>query len=148
MPYFKVVDNVGGSLVSTYTAGALKATYVPGQRFKPPVGKVFIFSDEQMARDWVGTGPQAGALEAWECDAEGVEVALSCFSQTPLEDYDQEPGITERVNEWWERAEYRRPAVHHDDRMTLTRYYRSLVLLQPPAGTLVADAVTLLRKLA
>lgn len=146
MTHYKVVSNEGGTLYSCWTPGTFRELYVPNVARTPFIGKAFLFGDLDAAQRFVGASP--GTLEIWECEAVGIEIPQSVLPQKTV--VDDAKVSQETVHAFWRDDLWNAgdPSIR---RCTFASFHANgpitVPLIRPPEGTLLADTVTLLRKI-
>ncbi len=132
MQCYKVVNNEGGTLYSALAPIDVRVQYVPGVRTVPAIGASFAFISEAFASDFIGVSP--GSWEIWECEAENARTIHAVLQDLSIR----------AVREFWESD-----VPQHDlsSAKSLIAAWNA-VLIPPTEGTLVADAVTLLRRVS
>lgn len=133
--HYKVVLNDGGRLYSSHVRNVHRVEYLAGQFVSASIGKLFIFVTQSLAEEWIAG--DRGDLEVWRCEARGVESIQSALSIGAVD----APAPTEedvlRLKTFW-RGDLFGPAPPRT---------KSMTVLAPVKGTVVADSVRLLQRI-
>lgn len=131
--YFKVVNNDAGAYYSAYITGGFRVTYTAGSWVRPTIGKLFVFKTQQEAEDFIGALP--GTLEVWTCEAENTCEPGFVLSQNmvALAGSGHNQYVLDGFKSFWNTA---------------VSGESPFANLRPPVGSLIADAVKIIRKVA
>ena len=135
--YYKVVRNVSGQYYSSQINQQFQVEYLVDAWVEPALGKAFLFKTKAAAEAFVGAS--AGDLEIWECTAKNVTEAQVVLTDTTVNNAsDSDLRSLDALRDYWDNREYEYGA-------SRTMRWDLPPRMRPPEGTLIADAVMILR---